>query len=154
LVGCAAGTPAAACPEAPAAPSPKPRDDLSQLSSEQLAERLITVTMGKALGQQMMDSMLTNLSKMPSLPPGFVERFREKAHAEDLQTMVVPIYVKLYDRDTMIAAITFYESEQGHILVSKLPEATRLSMEAGQRWGRKLAEDTLQEMGIAPPVQK
>ena len=151
LSGCASSTPAATCPASPAAAA-SPTEDLSKLDQEQLATKLIAVTMGKNLGQQVLDSMTESMRKMPGLPPGFIDRFQANAHAEDLQTLVIPIYVKMYERETMIAAITFYESEQGRILVSKLPEATRLGMEAGQRWGKQLAERTLKEMGLTPPA--
>lgn len=108
--------------------------------------------MGKNLAVQIMDSMLAAFKKIPNLPEGFIERFRANARAEDLEALVIPIYVKTYERETMIAAIEFYESEQGRILVAKLPEATRLGMEAGQRWGKQVADKTLREMGLTSPA--
>ena len=126
--------------------------DLNKLDQQQLAVKLIEVTMGKNLGQQILDSMTESLRKMPGLPEGFIDRFRANARIEDLQTLIIPIYVKMYERETMIAAITFYESEQGRILVSKLPEATRLGMEAGKLWGKRIADQTLTEMGLSQPA--
>jgi len=63
----------------------------------------------------------------------------------------VPSYVKNFDRDTLMAAIQFYESRYGRILIAALPAATKASMEVGQTWGRRVAEQTLTDMGIAPP---
>jgi hypothetical protein len=157
LLGCAASTPPPECPATtvvmPDGTTASNRD-LNKLDQEQLAAKLIEVTMGKNLAQQILDSMTESLRKMPGLPPGFIDRFRDNAHMADLQTLLIPIYVKMYERETMIAAITFYESEQGRILVSKLPEATRLGMEAGKLWGKRIADQTLTEMGITQPTTK
>jgi hypothetical protein len=65
----------------------------------------------------------------------------------------VPIYVKNYDRKTLLAAIAFYASPQGHALVEKLPIVTSESMEAGKMWGQELARKTLREMGIPAPAK-
>jgi hypothetical protein len=148
---CASSTPPADCPSAPAAAGSAGAEDLNKLDQEQLARKLVEVTMAQNLGNQVLDSMVESLRKLPGLPAGFIDRFRANARIEDLLEIIVPIYIKTYDRETMVAAISFYQSEQGKILVSKLPEATRLSMEAGQRWGQQVAEKTLKEMGIAPP---
>lgn len=152
LTGCATSAPPPACVASPSTEA-TPREDLRKLDQEQLARKLIEVTMAKSLGKQVLDSMTETLRKMPGLPPGFIDRFREHARIEDLHDLIVPIYARTYDRETMIAAITFYQSEQGQVLVGKLPEATRLSMEAGQRWGQELAERTLEELGRVPAPQ-
>lgn len=145
--GCASGQGQANCPAAAA-----PADGLDKLEQDQLAAKLIEVTMGKDLAEQIMTAMSASLSKLPGLPPGFMERFKANADVNELQKLIVPIYTKLYDRETMIAAIRFYESEPGKALVSKMPEATRLGMEAGQQWGKQIAEKTISEMkaGGAP----
>jgi uncharacterized protein len=151
LLACASATPAPACAE-PSVAAASPRSDLAQLDSNQLAKRLVEVTMGKNLAVQIMDSMLAAFKKIPNLPAGFIERFRDNARAEDLEALVIPIYVKTYERETMIAAIEFYESEQGRIMVTKMPEAVRLGTEAGQKWGKQVADKTLREMGLTPPA--
>src|SRR5689334_22915214 len=98
LLACASATPAPACAD-PGAPAASPRADLAQLESEQLAKRLVEVTMGKNLAVQIMDSMLAAFKKIPNLPEGFIERFRANARAEDLEALVIPIYVKTYERE-------------------------------------------------------
>jgi hypothetical protein len=149
--GCASGQGQAACPAAAT-----PNDGLDKLEQDQLAAKLIEVTMGKDLAEQIMTAMSASLSKLPGLPPGFMERFKANADVNDLQKLIIPIYTKLYDRETMIAAIRFYESETGKALVSKMPEATRLGMEAGQQWGKQIAEKTISEMksGAPAPAKK
>jgi hypothetical protein len=157
-IGCASATPPApACPAAPAAiPSSGnaggvAAEDLTPLTNEQLATRLLELTGATHLGKQVMDGMTENFSKFPGLPPGFIDRFKQNAHAEELTALLVPIYVKSFDRDTLMAAIRFYDSAYGRILVAALPAATKASMAVGQTWGRKVAEQTLTDMGIPPP---
>ncbi len=157
-LGCAsAPPPASTCANAPAigvASAPgadAPGEDPAALTNEQLATKLLELTGATHLGKQVMDGMTENFSKFPGLPPGFLDRFRENAHPEELTALLVPIYVKNFDRDTLMAAIRFYESKYGRILVAALPAATKEGMEAGQTWGKKLAEKTLSDMGIPPP---
>jgi hypothetical protein len=155
--GCAtAPPPASACPTAPATSvanatgGDAPAEDLTPLTNEQLATKLLELTGATHLGKQVMDGMAENFTKFPGLPPGFLDKFRENAHPEELTALLVPIYVKSFDRDTLIAAIRFYESRYGRLMVAALPGATKASMEVGQTWGRKMAEKTLSDMGIQP----
>jgi uncharacterized protein len=154
--GCATTPPPApACPTAPltgtaGVGSDAPSEDLAPLTSEQLATKLLELTGATHLGKQVMDGMAENFTKFPGLPPGFLDKFRENAHPEELTALLVPIYVKSFDRDTLMAAIRFYESKYGRLMVAALPAATKASMEVGQTWGRKMAEKTLSDMGIQP----
>jgi hypothetical protein len=156
--GCASATPpASTCATAPAASvasapgAEAPAEDLAPLTNDQLATKLLELTGAAHLGKQVMDGMTQNFSKFPGLPPGFLDKFRENAHPEELTALLVPIYVKNFDRDTLMAAIRFYESKYGRTLVAAMPAATKESMEVGQTWGKKLAEKTLSDMGMPPP---
>jgi hypothetical protein len=161
-LGCASsGTPPVTCAPAGAAGTPSassaasataaPGEDLTALTSEQLATKLLELTGAATLGKQVLDGMALNMSKMRGLPPGFMERLQANAKPEELGALLVPIYVRNFDRDTLVAAIEFYESPHGRAMVAHLPQATKESMEAGQQWGRTLAQKTLADMGLAPP---
>jgi hypothetical protein len=163
-LGCASsGTPAVTCAPTGAAgatgtasapvsaTTAPPGDDLTALTSEQLATKLLELTGAATLGKQVLDGMAQNMSKMRGLPPGFMERLQANARPEELGALLVPIYVRNFDRDTLVAAIGFYESSHGRTMVAHLPQATKESMEAGQQWGRALAQKTLADMGLAPP---
>jgi hypothetical protein len=88
---------------------------------------------------------------MPNLPPNFIERFKQNMRIEDLNEMVLRIYLKHLDRAVMTSAINYYESEQGHRLVAALPVLTAEAMEAGKAWGGELAKKTLKELGMSAP---
>jgi hypothetical protein len=156
-IGCATAPPQGpTCPTAPAAtvaaaPTDPPAEDLASLTNEQLATRLLGLTGASQLGKQVMDGMADNFAKLPGLPPGFLEKFRENVHPEELTELLVPIYVKSFDRDTLMAAIGFYESKYGRTMVAAMPAATKASMEVGQSWGKKLTIKTLSDMGMQPP---
>ncbi len=152
-IGCATAPPQGpTCPTAPAAlaatsrPRPDaPAEDLASFTNEQLATRLLGLTGATQLGKQVI------VAKLPGLPPGFLDKFRENVHPEELTELLVPIYVKNFDRDTLMAAIRFYESKYGRTMVAAMPAATKASMEVGQSWGKKLAIKTLSDMGMQPP---
>ena len=66
---------------------------------------------------------------------------------------MVPIYVKHYDRETLLAAIAFYESDHGQALIKELPAVTAESMELGRTWGTTIANRTLHDLGLTPPAK-
>jgi hypothetical protein len=88
---------------------------------------------------------------MPNLPVGFIDRFKQNMHVETLIELIVPIYLKHYDRPTLTAAIRFYQSEPGRNVVKATPLVTAESMEAGKAWGTELAKKTLKDLGISSP---
>ena len=112
--------------------------------------KLLEVTGASGLGKQIADNMMETFRKMPTLPPGFIDRIKQNMHAEELTELVVPVYLKHYDRKTMLAAIRFYQSDSGRVLVKALPAVTAESMEVGKSWGRQLADRTLKDLGIDP----
>jgi hypothetical protein len=145
-----AASPSAAPPAPAATTAAAPADDLDTLTNEELVRKLLAVTGAGALGKQIIDSMADTMKKNPGMPHGFMERFAANAHPDDLTALIIPIYLRNYDAATMKAAIRFYQSEQGQVLVSKLPTVTKECGEAGREWGRKLAIRTLSEMGVTP----
>lgn len=151
--GCASHVAAgpAACPASSVAaiePLPKapPADPLNGLSNEQLARKIMVMTGGARLGQQTLDAMVETFRKMPNLPPGFLDELKRQADPQELVELVIPIYVKHYDRATMLAMVHFYASAEGQAMLAKLPLVTADSIVAGREWGRTLAERTLRSL--------
>ncbi len=118
------------------------------MTDEQLVRKLLDATGAAALGKQVGDSMIDTFQKMPNLPPGFLEKFKQNMHTDELTELIVPIYLKHYDHKTLIAAIRFYQSDAGRTLVKALPAVTAESMEAGKAWGANLAKKTLRQLGM------
>ena len=113
---------------------PRPAEDLTPLTNEQLATKLLELTGATHLGKQVMDSMAESFGKLPGLPPGFLDRFNENAHTEELTALLVPIYVKSFDRETLTAAIQFYDSRYGRSLIAASAWQRR---KRASRWGRR-----------------
>jgi hypothetical protein len=156
-LGCASA--AKPCPATPVAPAssavlPTATDPtLAQMSDEQIVRKVLDLTGVSRLGKQVADGMLANLRQMRDLPPEFLDRFQSNIHTDELMDLVVPIYLKHYDRATLIAAIAFYESDHGQTLIKGLPAVTAESMEVGRNWGSTLAKKTLSDLGITPTAK-
>src|SRR5262245_29533232 len=127
VIGCAAASPQTPVvspgPTSNAAPAP-PDDGLAKLSIEQLTRKLLEVTGAADLGKQVADRMIETFGRTSSLPPGFVDRFKQNLQTDSLADLIVPIYMKHFDRETIIAAIRFYGSPPGQRIVKTLPVVT------------------------------
>ena len=108
-------------------------------AKEKLARELMSVTGSADLGKQMIEGMTAQFAAQPGVPGDFVRKFVELADPNDLIEMVVPLYVKTFDVDTLQAAVEFYKSPAGKKLVGALPMITQESMVLGQQWGMDLA---------------
>jgi hypothetical protein len=152
LVACGSPAPQAGPVASPVnASAAAPDDGLAKLTDEELVHQLLVVTGAGDIGNQIAQGMMESFRKMPNLPSGFADRFKQNTRTETLVALLVPIYLKHYDRDTMIAAIRFYQSEPGRKFVKALPAATAESMDVGKKWGGDLAKKTLQDLGATAP---
>jgi uncharacterized protein len=132
LLALAALTASAASPAAP----PK----------EQKVRKLMELTNTAAAARQVMDAVMTEFEKNPQLPRGFAQKFKENAAKDDLVSLYVPIYVKHMDEKDVEAAITFWSSPAGRRISKAQSMILEESMAAGQKWGQRVAEKTMQEM--------
>ncbi|HXX93057.1 MAG TPA: DUF2059 domain-containing protein [Planctomycetota bacterium] len=113
---------------------------------EQKVRKLLDLTGAASMGKQVMDAMLDQFGKMPNLPEGFIERFKEVASGQDLMEKVIPIYMKQLDEETLDGLIAFYQTEVGKKFLKAQPAILKESMEAGQKWGQELAQKALQRL--------
>ncbi|MCA9720150.1 MAG: DUF2059 domain-containing protein [Myxococcales bacterium] len=138
------------CTPAPApAPALKRADEppaVHARTEEESVRRLLAVTGAERLGQQIMDATANQLRATPNLPPGFIDAFLKTARTDELVELLVPLYVKHLDQDTVEAAIAFYESPHGRALQGAQPLLLQESMQLGERWGREQAARALQEL--------
>ena len=146
-MGCA---PSAVGPAATAGVA-APADGLDALTDEQLVRKFLDVMGASSLGMLVADQMMETFRKMPNLPPGFVDKLRQNMKPEQLTEMIVPIYLKHLDHKTLVAAIRFYQSPEGRVIVKALPVVTAESGEAGKQWGMALATKTLKDLGVPTP---
>lgn len=151
-IGCGAAatqTTQPVCPLASPAPTSAETvdDGLDKLTDEQLVRKLLETTNASSTGKQIADSMMDTFRKMPNLPSAFIDRFQKNLKPETLVEIIVPIYLKHYDRKTLMASIRFYGTEAGRKLLLAQPAVTTETMEAGKLWGTELAKKTMKEIG-------
>jgi hypothetical protein len=142
--------------QVPSAASPKAQDDgLDALSTTDLAKKMLADANTKDMGMRIMDAMSAKFRSMSDLPPGFVDRFVANARASmpSLDDQFVEILVKAYDRETLLAAVRFYESSAGRKVMAGMPAIMEQSMALGDAWGRELAAKTVQELQSAAPAK-
>lgn len=126
----------------PAASAPT---DAEKAKAEKI-RKLLRLTGAEATAKQTFNMMLDQFAKMPTLPRGFVEKFRSKASAADMVEINVPIYAHHLDDATIDAAIAFYESAAGKAFVQQQPAIVQESMTAGGEYGRRMATEVMQEL--------
>ena len=120
---------------------------------EAKVRKLMQLSGAGNLGKQLIDAMLDQFNQMPNIPEGFVAKFKEKARAEDLVDLVVPIYVKHFDDATLQAVLDFYQSDAGRTFAAKQPQVLAESQRAGQKWGMELAQKVLAELNPEKPAR-
>lgn len=138
---CAASAPPPKAADCVRSAELKPADNLDTLSEEELVDKLMAQTGMAKLGQQMMDAMLT----MTDLPPGFADKLRERLEPEELIAKIRPIYLRHYDRATLVASIRFNESPAGKRILAEMPQVTSEAMVVGQKWGQEVAAKVIAE---------
>ncbi|HEX5750874.1 MAG TPA: DUF2059 domain-containing protein [Archangium sp.] len=108
--------------------------------------RLMALTGAEDTGQQMLEMMTSHFSQSASLPPGFLEKFREVAREESIVDLLVPVYMKHFSEEDLDAAISFHESPAGKRFLAAQPRVLQEAKEVGEEWGVRLAEKALRAL--------
>ncbi len=108
---------------------------------------LLTLTKSGELAVSMMQEMLNSYRQgLPQVPEEFWTKFAKKVKTEDLVEMLVPIYDRHLTHSEVTSLIEFFQSPVGKKLVSVQPEIMKESMQVGQAWGEKLANEVTAEL--------
>ncbi len=129
------------------APAPSPTQQAVSPEKEKAIRQLLAVTGTSKLMTQQVNQMIASLhGSIPGAPPEFWTKFRERIHADDLITLLIPVYDKYYTLDDINGLLAFYQTPLGQKVVATLPQISRESMIIGQAWGRKQAQAVIQEL--------
>lgn len=82
-------------------------------------------------------------SAYPSVPAEIWNEFEKEfsnTSMDDLVTLLAPVYEKHLTENDLNEVIKFYNSPAGKKLAQKTPGIMQDSMQAGQVWGRQIAE--------------
>ncbi len=114
---------------------------------EKSIRKLMEVTGSGKVGVQVGQQIIASLRQsQPSLPEEFWESVNKKFNADALIDLIVPIYAKYYTQEDIDGLIAFYQTPLGQKVVSTLPQISQESVQVGQAWGRKIAEQMIEEM--------
>jgi hypothetical protein len=108
---------------------------------------IMRLTGAAELGRQVMQTAIEPLREaMTDVPPGWWDRFLEKADPDELLELVVPIYDEHLTDAELDALIAFYGSAEGQSLIRKMPVIMQESIQAGQAWGLHLSAELIAEL--------
>jgi len=109
--------------------------------------KLMKLTGSAEVGKQVMDQLFVTFRQtMPNVPGEFWDGISKKVDANEMVELIVPIYAKYFSHDEIRELIKFYQSPLGKKLTRVLPDVTRESMAAGQKWGAELAAEVMKEI--------
>ena len=100
----------------------------------------------KAAISAMQNIVDTYKKTYPAIDPAIWDEFNSQFNAEDLITLIIPIYDKYYTEKDLDQLIVFYKSPLGQKLIATMPGVMKDSMEAGQRWGKGISEKILRKL--------
>ncbi len=113
---------------------------------EATVRTLLAAMNADKLGAQMLEQMGQALGKAGGgSMDRFWKRIQEKARPQELVEMVVPIYARYFTQEDVEQLLAFYQSPIGKKFVEVQPKLVKESMEAGAEWGKKLAEEAMNE---------
>jgi uncharacterized protein len=98
--------------------------------------KLISLTGGDKVGEQMIDQMIKSFSAYnPNIPAEFWADFKKDVDTNKITEMNIPVYDKYLSHDEIKETIKFYESPVGKKLIDVLPKVLEETYTAGEQWG-------------------
>ena len=98
------------------------------------------------MGIQAMNQILPALKQMiPDAPEKFWQDFMAKFNPDDLINMTIPIYQKHLTQEDLDGINAFYDTPAGKNLIQAQPHIMKESMQVGQAWGQKVAQEVISQ---------
>lgn len=120
-------------------------------------QKLIKMTGQCELAGMMLDQMIKTFKQtMPQVPENFWTDFKSEMKDNSLSELYITIYEKNMTHADIKELIKFYETPAGKRYIQAMPAMTKESMEAGEVWGRQIAQKIimkLQSSGILNQAQ-
>lgn len=115
-------------------------------------ERLLEMTGALAVGKQMADAIVGQLSQTlrqarPDIPARVLDALPEDvgavldANMPALEAGLIPIYDRHFSHQEIREMIRFYNTETGRKTIRVMPLLLHESMQLGQRWGESLGPE-------------
>lgn len=112
---------------------------LAEPAKKESVDMLMEATGAGDLSAQMIAQMLPAIQNMvPDAPPAFWDTFKQELDANELMSMIVPVYQKHLSEEDIQAILAFYRTPAGKKLISVQPAIMQESMMVGQQWGQEV----------------
>ena len=129
-------------------------EDLTEAKRTDI-EKLLEMTGALAIGKQMSDVMITQLTQIikdsrPDLAPELFDVLREEVNSvleenlPKLTAKIIPVYHKYFTHQDIKGVLRFYQTPLGQKTIRVLPLLMQESMHLGHQWGQ----------GLGPEVEK
>jgi hypothetical protein len=103
-------------------------------SKERKVRKLLELNGSAELSKTEYEDICKRFAGVPNLPKGFEEAFRKETQASDLVDMLVPVYAKNLDDETLDALVAFYSTPAGKKFAAAQPAILKASETAGAEW--------------------
>jgi len=116
-------------------------------AKKQHIEKLLAITKASQLGGDMISQLVGAFRQSnPDVPADFWQDFQNKHSGDEFTQMLVKIYDEHLSDKEITDITAFYESPTGQKFIASLPDIMQSSAEAGQRWGRGLGQELVNEL--------
>lgn len=146
----------AAAPNKPASVQTKGQPKIDPAKEADI-RRLLDLVGTRTIAMRTIAEMTTTVRPVlaSSLPPGeyrdklidlFFARFNEKADAQHIVDLAVPVYDRHFSHQEIKGLIQFYQSPLGRKAETEVPAIMGELRVAGEEWGKVLGRDSMQEV--------
>ncbi len=129
------------------ATQPSPSMNAEQSAKRAEIRRLIELTGAANVSADTLRQIIAPLKAgFPQVPQEFWDTFEKEVRSDELIDLVIPIYDKYYTRDEIHDLTSFYQSPVGQKTIKVLPKLSAEAIDAGQEWGRMVADRAMRKL--------
>lgn len=101
--------------------------------------KLLKVTNSEQMMIQMLDAIIPQFQMLvPDVPEEYWQEFYSMFDYDEFIELLVPVYLKYYSNDDILALLAFYKTPIGKKMVRVSADISTESMAVGQKWGEQL----------------
>jgi len=124
-----------------------PQTDAQRAVKRADIRKLIELTGAANISADALQKMIEPLkASYPQVPEEFWNTFVHEVHSDELVDLVIPIYDKYYTHEEIQELMHFYETPVGQKTIKVLPKLSAEAIDAGQEWGRMVADRAMRKL--------
>lgn len=119
----------------------------AQTSKEVKTKELLELMGATDSMKQMLPVVIEQVkAQYPNVSHSYWDKFKNKIDTNELIDLIVPVYNKYYTEAEIDQLVQFYKTPIGQKVRKVTPQVSVESMQAGQQWGMKIAQEIVQEL--------